>query len=162
MEQNHSQSLPLTLGGMPDWPLRSRRPSYIYSEAEHTLKQAVARVLGREDVEYLRARPVATSDLNRHMRGRRKAFLKTYLRQMRTDFKRNSLMLRQFAADTDAPDLAFVALRQSVRFHALWFVLRTSLFCNLTGPAWRLADSLINQVQAPDYGQVSSRVQPAA
>ena len=96
----------------------------------------------QQDRVYLDSRPIETQELSRYLRSSRKDFLKLYLRHVRVRFLENARLVRQFAADTDAPDLAYKVLRQSARFHAMWLVLRFSLAAPFVGPAWRFAEKL--------------------
>jgi len=159
-----TQSLSVTVGALAAWRLgagpfaRPLRPKYSWPEADESLHRIVTRVVGSEDIEYLRAQ---SPDLAPYLRSSRKAFLRTYLRETKVSFQESSLLVRQFAADTDAPDLAFTALRQSVRFHALWLVLRTSLALNLAGPVWRMTEKLLGAIDARGQRQVPDQAQAA-
>lgn len=95
-----------------------------------------------EDLDYLRGQPLETRDLSRCLKRGRKQFLKLYLQQTRASFDASARVAREFAADSDAPELAMAVFRQTLRFNVLWIALRLSLVFRLAGPAWRLTESL--------------------
>jgi hypothetical protein len=123
---------------------RASRPRYLSRQGEDSLFRAVERALGSGDEGYLKGHMLETRDLRRHLRSTRKAFVRLYLKQTRDSFLASARVAREFAADSDAPELAFAVLRQTVRFHSLWAALRLSLTLNLAGPAWRLTETLFH------------------
>jgi hypothetical protein len=121
---------------------RAERPRYSSPEYEQPSIRVIERVLGSTDVDFLARQASETRDLRRYLRGNRKEFLKLYLQQTRASFVAGARVAREFAADSDAPELAFAILRQTVRFHVLWGVLRLSLNFRWAGLSWRLAETL--------------------
>ena len=126
---------------------RADRPPYTFLRHEQILMAAVQRALGHGDLEYLERQPFDTRVLQRYARSARKRFLERYLEQKREAFRASARVAREFAADSDAPELAFAVLRQTVRFHCLWAALRFSLVFNMVGPAWRLTETLVKTVR---------------
>ncbi|MEZ5395986.1 MAG: hypothetical protein R2724_24675 [Bryobacterales bacterium] len=100
------------------------------------------RAISAEDLRYLENRAVPTGDLSRQARELRKRFLHLYLEQCRASFHSSAEIARQFAADADAPELAFAVLRQSIRFRFLSAALRLGLFLHPLVPVARLAGLL--------------------
>lgn len=148
-EYQFLHSLPLAVGALGAWRLwRTElpcpaRPDYTSPESgKAVLLCAVSRAAKPDDLDYLRNRPVDVAELVRHLRSSRKEFFHLHLRQMKLSFTACSRIVRQFAADTDAPDLAMLVFRRSIEFHALWWALRLSLVFPLLGPTWRLVERL--------------------
>ena len=121
----------------------AERPAYTFPEHAPLLTAALARALSREDQEYLKRQPFDSRSLRRYVRSCRKRFVEIYLEERRKSFEASARVAREFAADSDAPELAFAVLRESVRFRILSAGIRLSLWFNLSGPAWRLVESLV-------------------
>lgn len=136
------------------------RPVYIYSEHGALLTAAVKRAVGREDLEYLEGLPFQSRGLQRYAQACRKRFLEAYLEERRKSFFTSARVAREFAADSDAPELAFAVLRQSIRFRLLSAALRLSLRFHLIGPAWRLTESLVLAMRPDDSSVQTPAVQP--
>lgn len=122
---------------------QTARPPYVSTENRRALHQAVSRTLQSADDDYLRGRSVAVGDLIEDLRSSRKEFLLLYLQETKAEFGESTRLVRQFAADTDAPDLAIRVLRQSIAFHWLWWAMRLSLVVPLARPACRLAERFV-------------------
>ena len=114
------------------------RPSYSSPEGEQALSNASDRALGEADLAYLEARPVYWADLVRYLKSNRQEFFLLYLEGMRRDFSASSQALRRHAADTDAPELSLLVLRETAHFYAFWLALRVSLAFPLSRPLWAL------------------------
>lgn len=134
--------------GLGAWRLSSRAlprpasPDYLVPEVDEAVLRAVSRAAKPDDANYLRSRPVDVRELVRYLHSSRRELLHLHLRQIKLSFTESSRIVRQFAADTDAPDLAMLALRRSTEFHALWWALRLSLALPIVRPTWRLVERL--------------------
>jgi hypothetical protein len=134
----------------------AERPAYTFPEQAPLLTAALARALSQEDQNYLKRQPFDSKRLLRYARSCRKRFVALYLEERRKSFEASARVAREFAADSDAPELAFAVLRESIRFRLLSAGIRLSLRFNLSGPAWRLAESLVKATTQ------SIRPEPAA
>ena len=150
MTHDFSQNLDST-GALPGRveraPKRDRlfvaeRPSYAYSRHAELQLSALTRALGPQDLEYLERQGEDARRLVRYARASRKRFVELYLQERSRAFFAGARIAREFAADSDAPELAFAVFRQTIRFRAVSAALRLSLTFNLVGPAFRLLDSL--------------------
>jgi hypothetical protein len=135
---------------------RAQRPRYRSREFEQASLHALERARGSADFEFLERQPMDTRDLRRHLRRKRNDFLAQYLQETRESFLVSVRVAREFAADTDAPELSFAILRQTFRFHLLWVALRLSSVCHLTGLAWRLTETLVRAARPSTLSNASA------
>jgi hypothetical protein len=124
----------------------------------------MVRLLGTEDLAFLRAQPGFTPARGRRFRAERRTVFRKYLRSLARDFERlhRAARMLMLSAPEDRPEYAVALLRQRIRFERTMMRVRWQLLLNWIGGAAVDARRLVDALEAMNAQVRTLAAVPAA